>query len=360
MSTESLPTVIWEDSPIAIWNDLQPTKFYYLFSDCYPGFIMMILFTIIHYLMDVLLYSRASSYANKQVNNLKEPKWIKNCKHKDELNYKTLSQISPKKFANKVIKKYELNSNEEQQELISYQKQCNQYAKFVSKYMEASFKVLVFGFVYFYGLAIIFVDAPWFWDQKYMYSQGLPQSPGDNKIFNLDLYYFFQIGYHGHRAIYQFFEYKRRDTIAMFVHHWVTVFLLVGSKMVGCQQIGATVLLCNDNCDLIMPVGKLFEYNGYMMMCTICTYLFCILWIPLRIGVYFYKVIWSITVDGYLIVLRPYFFHWICVGGLLIIYALQFYWTKYLLEMVSKKLKTKGNARMHDTRSDDENDDKIS
>jgi len=122
--------------------------------------------------------------------------------------------------------------------------------------------------------------------------------------------------------------------------------------MVGYQQIGATVLLCNDNVDLLMPLAKLADYTGLKTLNVICTVLFCVLWIPLRIGLYFYKVLWSIMVDGYTVALRPYAVHWICFVGLWIIYLLQFFWTKYLLEMLWKKaMKGKGVV---DVRSDDE------
>lgn len=124
--------------------------------------------------------------------------------------------------------------------------------------------------------------------------------------------------------------------------------------MVGKQQIGATVLLCNDNVDLLMPLAKLCQYNGYKTLEMIFTISFCLLWIPLRLGVYFYKVIYSVMIDGYQ-ELRPFLSHWLCLLGLTIIYLLQFFWTRYLLEMVWKKLfKGKGIV---DVRSDDEGDD---
>ena len=138
----------------------------------------------------------------------------------------------------------------------------------------------------------------------------------------------------------------------MFVHHWVTVMLLAGAKMCGYQQIGATLLLCNDNCDLLMPMAKLAEYTGHRRLQTLFTVAFCLLWIPLRIGVFFYKVLWSACVDGYVTALRPHAGSWLLVAGICVIYALQFYWTRYLLEMVWKKLMA--GKGVVDVRSDDE------
>merc|ERR1712032_1020821 len=91
--------------------------------------------------------------------------------------------------------------------------------------------------------------------------------------------------------------------------------------------IGAAVLLCNDNLDLLMPLAKLSEYNGYKTLQTIFTIVFVLLWIPFRLGLFFYKVLWTLLTDGYLVYLRSSAPAWICVGGLLIIYFLQFSWT---------------------------------
>merc|ERR1712173_482344 len=115
------------------------------------------------------------------------------------------------------------------------------------------------------------------------------------------------------------------------------------------------VLLCNDNLDLLMPLGKLSEYNGYKTLQTICTIAFVLLWIPFRLGLFFYKVLWTtLFSDGYLVCVRPYAGAWISVAGLWVIYLLQFVWTKYLLEMVWKKL-FQGKAIV-DVRSDNDDD----
>lgn len=230
--------------------------------------------------------------------------------------------------------------------------------------------------IYVYGLLLIFnTDARWFWDHKWMWAQSaksMPQDMGSDPIFNLKIYYYLQIGYAVHRAYYQLFEHIRKDFWPMMIHHWVAASLLVGSYMTGYTQIGATVLLCNDNCDLLMvctkgtnwevhgsyvsmsveqPLGKLCQYAGWKKMETVFTIAFCILWIPMRIFLYGYKVIWATVVDGYHVV-RPYPANWLCVFGLFIIYLLQFFWTKYLLQMVfTKLLKGKGIV---DVRSDDE------
>ena len=123
----------------------------------------------------------------------------------------------------------------------------------------------------------------------------------------------------------------------------------------GYQQIGATVMMCTDPTDIIVPVGKLCEYTGFKAGQTLCTWLFVLLWIPLRIGLYGYKVLWSISVGDYAAQVRPYFWSMLICAGLLVIYVLQLYWTRILLMVVYAKV-VKGQE-MADVRSDDDDDE---
>merc|ERR1719361_3063109 len=156
---------IWKDSPIAIWNDLQTEKTFHPLSSIYPALGVIAIFLFVHFLMDRLFLGKASNYA-RSVTNTKPPKWIKSSEYAKQLTFEKISAIPYKKFA-KSMKKFDLDSSK-QHELISYQKQCNEFAKHVSKYQNA-----------FNGLA--------------------PQSAGTHPIFNLNIYYFLQIGTHGHR-----------------------------------------------------------------------------------------------------------------------------------------------------------------
>ena len=156
----ALDLSIWNDSPQAVWDDLQPQQFHYPLSSMYPAIFIIVLFTIIHLMMDRWLHSYASRYA-KQATNFSVPKWIKSSEYASRFTYIKLSSISPKKFA-KSMKKFEFDDVLKPRELMSYQTKCVEHKKHVSKYQEASFKVLVSGFVYFYGLALLLVDGQWY------------------------------------------------------------------------------------------------------------------------------------------------------------------------------------------------------
>ena len=98
-------------------------------------------------------------------------------------------------------------------------------------------------------------------------------------------------------------------------------------------------------------MAKLCSYGGWRKMEVFFTGAFLVCWIPMRIVLYFYKVLYSAMVDGYDLV-RTNPWAWLCFAGLCVIYSLQFFWTKYLLEMVfTKLLRGKGVV---DVRSDDE------
>merc|ERR1719203_429344 len=184
---------IWEDSPSAIWNDLQPQPIYYPISIMYPIVGVIFLFLSIHFLLDKLLYSKAAKFA-QSASKMTIPAWLPSSEYASQLTYDKLSPLHPKAFGKKMKNKFgkKLN-NKQKKELIIYQKQCNEFSKNVSKYLTATFKVLVFGCVYFYGLALLYVDGRWFWDQPSMWNKTrenirnglMPQHAGHNRIFNL-------------------------------------------------------------------------------------------------------------------------------------------------------------------------------
>ena len=350
---------------MSIWNDLQPQRWNRPVSETWPGFVWIAVFTALHYVLDTIIDSKARKYAQNTVkksqNNrlISRPKWMNDSFHHDLSKIHSNKKLSDK--LTKLISKHKLdsksNKNKYRGEIVAYHKQLININKNISKFKESFFKVCGFGLVYFYGIKIIFEPklSQFFWDTSSQCREPQwPQWSGDleNSWYNLNYYYWLQIGYHGHRALYQFFEHSRKDFWAMFIHHWVTVFLLVGSYGAGYQQIGSTVLLCNDNLDLIMPVAKLAGYFGYETISNLFFGLFALLWIPFRIVLYFNKVLMLPFGCGYYIHMRPFIAHWILVFGLCIIYALQIYWTKFLLQMLYKKF-VKGE-KATDTRSDDE------
>jgi len=337
--------------PIGTWRNLKPNEFLYPVSDLWMSIIVALSITTIHVLLDFVFRYRAELFAERTISRkqVTRPKWIPS--KMTALTYNKLQWLNPRSFRNIVPKKYEQFSSAQQTDLILFQKACAQHSKQISKYQEALFKCVVFGTIWLYGLGLLWFNGRWYWDSEWMWAQGIPQAMGDHPIFNLRVFYILQIGYAAHRGYYQFFEHSRKDFWAMFIHHWVAVGLLVGSYTTGFCQIGATVLLTTDQSDLYMPMGKLASYEGYTKIDTLGTVVFVVTWIPFRIGVYFYKVLWS-CICGY-----SRWGHlpsgWVLVIGLWVIYSLQFIWTKYLLVAIYAKV-FKGAAAVADVRSDDE------
>ena len=366
---------ILNDDPVAIWNDLQPQRWHQSVLGTWPGFVWIAVFTLFHYFLDKIIHSKATRCAENVVKKSQQnrlipaPKWMTTSFHADlskihstkKLTASHRSSSTSSTLAN-LFKKHNLdskinnkNENEYRMQTITYHKQLCNINKNISKFKESFFKVFGFGLVYFYGIIILSdpILSKFFWDPS-IQCTAWPQWPGDIKgsWLNLNYYYWLQMGYHGHRALYQFFEYARKDFWAMFIHHWVALFLLIGSYGAGYQQIGSMVLLCNDNLDLIMPLAKICGLMGYDMLHKMFFALFAILWIPFRVVMYFNKVLMLPFGCAYYTHVRPYIAHWLLVFGLCIIYALQLYWTKFLLQMLYKKF-VKGE-KATDTRSDDE------
>lgn len=370
---------ILHDNPVSIWNDLQPQRWNNSLLDTYPGFIMIAVFTIGHLFADWIISGRAHKYAQEEMRskygenhifnkNWKNgPKWLS----KEFVNDLTLIKVKSRKkkkhkvidgsIFDKLLKKHNINvtiDKKIQGDILRYHKQLEDHNQLVMRFNENFFKVVLFGPIYIYGLFFIFNfdNSRWFWTLCSNDINTWPQSNLTNisNVFNLNNYYWVQIGYHGHRALFQFFEYSRKDFVAMFIHHWLTLLLLLGSYCAGYQESGAKVLLCNDNIDLFLPMAKLCGYLGFTNMRTLFFLLFALLWVPFRIIGYFILVLWEPFNCLYFEQIRPYLLHWILLFGVWIIYFLQVYWAQFVLGSLYRSLK---GEKMTDGRSDHE--DKI-
>ena len=353
------------DNVFNIWNDLSPQRWHQPVINTWPGFATAAAFTLAHYILNILIDSRARLYAEKAVLSdtnamqlISRPKWMSDTLYKEICSIDSSKSLS-KKLAKLVCNDKKLNKTE-QTELILYHKQLISISKNVSKFKESFFKVIIFGVVYFYGIFMLFDTelTAFYWNFGYVCDHGWPQSAGNlSNILNLNNYYWLQIGYHFHRAIYQFFEHSRKDFVAMFIHHWVTVLLLCGSFAAGYQQTGSIVLLSNDNVDLLLPVSKLVGYLGWKRLHTVLYMLFGVAWIPCRVILYPQKVLLPFLAEecAYREHLRPYLLHWLHMIGLFVIYLLQIYWTQFLFKSVYRNIVGYKGSNL-DSRSDDEND----
>ena len=99
------------------------------------------------------------------------------------------------------------------------------------------------------------------------------------------------LGYHLHRAIFQFVDTFRKDFWAMVIHHWVTVLLIIFSWQLGLTQIGAVVMLLHDPADIFLSLTKIGWTFKISSMKNTCFLIFAITFIIFRCIIMPYKII---------------------------------------------------------------------
>ena len=190
-----MPT-IHGDTIFDIYNSFETPPIHHPFSATYPGFACIAIFTVIHVFLNYISAGYAKKFAKREA-NLTIPNAMKKHLKASDIVDGTMESgyIERGKFQSIYKKLLEtLNSASDQKEMKRYKKQHKDYEKHISKFQESLFKVIVFGFVYGYGVYVMFTE-DFYWDAPFMWSRGIPQ-PMNNSLI---LYYSVQLGYHGHR-----------------------------------------------------------------------------------------------------------------------------------------------------------------
>lgn len=238
-------------------------------------------------------------------------------------------------------------SKSEMKQYWRYNWRRNQYIFQQNNYSEQLWKCITLCFITFYGIYTIY-DQPFLYDSTILFEE-YPQ----REINKIMYYYAIAIGYHGHRTLMQFFDYKRKDFWALLVHHWVTLALILLSWHFGLTQHGCLVLFCHDNADAMLMLAKVCDFEQWNTVKEIIFALFAICWMCSRVGLFSWKVIYPLFTPAFI----PYGCHpyyWLFIPLLLSLLALHFYWSWMIIKMVIKRCK---GGELVDERSDDEEDE---
>ncbi|KAG9067953.1 sphingosine N-acyltransferase lag1 [Linnemannia hyalina] len=91
-------------------------------------------------------------------------------------------------------------------------------------------------------------------------------------------YYLIQFGF----WLQQFYvlntDMKRKDYMAMLIHHFITSALIGFSYIVHLTRIGNAILIVMDVSDVFLAVPKMLKYQGYTTICDVLFGLFVISW----------------------------------------------------------------------------------
>uniref|UniRef100_A0A7S2V1S2 TLC domain-containing protein n=1 Tax=Fibrocapsa japonica TaxID=94617 RepID=A0A7S2V1S2_9STRA len=170
------------------------------------------------------------------------------------------------------------------------------------------------------------------------------------------LYYVMELGLYLNFFVYQFLDHRRSDWVEYFVHHSVTLFLLLFSWLTSFIRVGLVIMIIHDTSDPLLNLAKIFNYTAKkrprFQICADVTFaIFALVFFVTRILFY----------PGYLLkatfitilevmVMHPCYYVWNPLMGTL--FVLNVLWFFMICKVIQKAL----SGKLDDVRSDDDID----
>lgn len=216
----------------------------------------------------------------------------------------------------------------------------------VYKFSEGMWRFSFYLFASLYGWFIVLWDKPYLKDTMHsLYNY--PHHPVKSEEW---WYYNIELAFYISLVVTQFMDTKRKDFWQMFLHHVVTILLLVLSWACNFHRIGALVLAIHDIADVPLEGAKLAKYCKRQRLADLLFAIFTLTWIYTRCYLLPTRVIYYTTYEALSII--PFFPAYYIFNGLLcLLQVLHLAWTWLILRMVVDALV---NSGMRDLRSDSE------
>eukprot|EP01084_Bolivina_argentea_P176998 306177_1 len=333
----------------------------------WPSMLVALVVAIIRKIVNYYFTNTAIRITHQKI-TLSKPVWL----HKNPQKYEkimNLMETSNDTELNKHIMDLNLSSNKTR-ELQSYITTVKQGNIQTDKFLESIFKLITITPISLYGIYICYIRNDFFFDH---YKQWIHFGDENFDIYDnqcnvnyvnepfiqkydeyILFYYVISFGYHLNRALTQFFNPKRKDFIALFIHHWVTLGLMVCSFVSGKLRTGCVTLAIHEYSDIFLESGKLCQYMKFQLGADVFFVFFLLSWIIFRMYSFCYKLLYSVAVCGYYTIWngdKLLIFAAVNILFLCILQCIHIYWFTMILKVIQNKLKGKQIA---DVRSDDE------
>jgi len=150
--------------------------------------------------------------------------------------------------------------------------------------------------------------------------------------WELKFYYTYSLGFLIYCLISVFFlEARKKDFIAMVLHHFVTAALIILSGMNFMHKIGTIIMLGFDICDVFLESAKICDKIGSSTGAAVFFVAFVGVWCRNRIFLYFFHVLPS-TFKAQTIAGQDIPYYYICECFLIVIGLLQVYWSVFIFK----------------------------
>ncbi|KAI9341556.1 TRAM/LAG1/CLN8 homology domain-containing protein, partial [Zopfochytrium polystomum] len=155
-----------------------------------------------------------------------------------------------------------------------------------------------------------------------------------------------------------FFEPWQSDFLAMIIHHFSTLTVIIASFLFKQTRVGVVVLLLHDVSDPFMEIAKCFLYLKWQKLADATFLLFAAVFMFTRNYIFPVYVItapflYQTRGDGPDDI--PLAIFWLCVGCLIVLALLHVYWAFLLIKMIIRAIRAKSvEGDVRDVESDDE------
>lgn len=218
----------------------------------------------------------------------------------------------------------------------------------MNKATETCWRAFVYLLLFLYGLFILSRNE-WFRD----YSTWLPNYlKGHQFSLDLKVYYFAEITFYFSLLFSIFSDTKRKDFLQQFVHHIVTLTLLLGSYILSFYRFGAVIMFIHDTSDFWLESAKLTNYAKLQKVCDVLFGIFAVLFFLTRLIYYPCWVAYAFfhyNTEKNSIIFNSMVF--LCY----VLLFLNFFWGYLVLKLAYKVLISGKSAK--DSRSDTEDSD---
>ncbi|XP_047136316.1 ceramide synthase 6 isoform X1 [Hydra vulgaris] len=225
------------------------------------------------------------------------------------------------------------------------------HSPLLSKATESCWRFSIYLFLFLFGCYTVLTEN-WFYDTK-RWMEG--------KLINQDfttsmrIYYSAELAFYTSLLFSQFIDVKRKDFYQMFLHHIVTIILILHSVMSGFTRIGAVIMVLHDASDIWLEAAKVYNYAKMQKLCDGLFFLFAVVFYLTRWVYYPFWVIHCMIYYSWS-ELGPFFAYYQLVGFLFILQGLHFYWGILIGKMVYK-FAVLGKVGKDDRSDDEESDD---
>ncbi|XP_057701655.1 ceramide synthase 5 isoform X2 [Corythoichthys intestinalis] len=204
-----------------------------------------------------------------------------------------------------------------------------------AKFCESMWRFTFYFCIFTYGFQFLW-QSPWLWDTRHCW-YGYPFQVLTPPLYR---YYMTELAFYWSLILSQFTDIRRKDFLAMFVHHLATVGLISFSYATNMVRVGTLVMCLHDASDIWLEAGKMAKYAKYQRLCDVLFMVFSVTFFVTRLIVFPFWVFNTTMFESWLIV-GPFPSWWLFNVLLLVLQVLHIMWS-YLIARIAIKAIMKG------------------